>query len=534
MSDLISRYFPSLKRFQAYLPHRGNITEVFDLENDPRVDFLWDRRDFILRSTNEVLLHFDKAIQESKMTSLGHGFWILSVSYDSSRVGKDQRLVTTEVLFHKERGKYKEVTVEDASIIWGYRFLNCGLISSNKVFYDSISFEKVFELPAWIGWYGDFNENTKLAEFKICNDVLIRLVKGKVYCIVDVTGTDSHAWPIAKEMRHDTPILYPKGIDDNGVKVVPWEDFFFPTTSNQYVVGWKHITPDSGFDRDRGQCVVVNRLGEKICGCQYFDTYEGGSRRCLDQFLRAYNEYFYVFASAQYGYGGMYFVYNIYGDLIFNKECRELRLQDNLTFIVNFEYYGPGFLYNHKVECITPEGYSWLKDFRYERAFFVKDGKWGLLQYIFNDRVVELYVDGDNTYIECDYQNANPIVAIDGPYIEWRGVFYDMDLKKIEEKKPYSEMACGYGINGLYINGERVEMDDDITVTKSLGNGFFLGEYTRIGHFDTTGKIVDLEAEKNLPIVYPENVPQYKEIYQRKRLDHELNHGGRIFGRVFW
>lgn len=68
MSDLISRYFPSLKRFQAYLPHRGNITEVFDLENDPRVDFLWDRRDFILRSTNEVLLHFDKAIQESKMT----------------------------------------------------------------------------------------------------------------------------------------------------------------------------------------------------------------------------------------------------------------------------------------------------------------------------------------------------------------------------------------------------------------------------------------------------------------------------------
>lgn len=34
-------------------------------------------------------------------------------------------------------------------------------------------------------------------------------------------------------------------------------------------------------------------------------------------------------------------------------------------------------------------------------------------------------------------------------------------------------MACGYGINGLYINGERVEMDDDITVTKSLGNGFF-------------------------------------------------------------
>lgn len=81
-------------------------------------------------------------------------------------------------------------------------------------------------MPAWIGWYGDFNENTKLAEFKICNDVLIRLVKGKVYCIVDVTGTDSHAWPIAKEMRHDTPILYPKGIDDNGVKVVPWEDFF--------------------------------------------------------------------------------------------------------------------------------------------------------------------------------------------------------------------------------------------------------------------------------------------------------------------
>lgn len=71
-----------------------------------------------------------------------------------------------------------------------------------------------------------------------------------------------------------------------------------------------------------------------------------------------------------------------------------------------------------------------MKDFRYERAFFVKDGKWGLLQYIFNDRVVELYVDGDNTYIECDYQNANPIVAIDGPYIEWRGVFYDMDLKR--------------------------------------------------------------------------------------------------------
>lgn len=524
-NDMISRYCPSLKRFEVYLPNRG-ITEVFDLENDPRIDFLWGQRDFILRSTNEVLLHFDKVIHESRVTSLGHGFWILSVSYDSSRVGKDQQLVTTEVLFHRERGKYEQrVAEDDAHILWGYRFLNCGLISCGNVFYDSISFKKVFELPAWIGWHEDFDENTKLAEFKIKNSVLIKLVKGKVHYIVDVTGTSFHDWPTFKEMRHDTPFLYPKGIDDNGVKVVPWEDCFFPTISNQYVVGWKHIVLEQDFGDDRDLCVVMNRLGEKICGCQHFDIRESGGRRYLDRYLRAYNEFFYVFASATY------FVYNIYGDLIFNGKCYNLKLQDNLTFIVQFDYYGPSFLYNHRGECITPEGYTCLKDFHYERAFFVKDGKWGLLQYIFNDKVVELYVDGDNTYIECDYQNENPIVGTDGPYIEWRGVFYNMDLKEIE-KKPCPEIAYGgdYGVGyGIYINGERVEMDDDIWVMKSLGNGFFLGEYDQIGHFDTTGKIVDLTEKKKLPIVYPENAPQYYETYQRKRLDR-----GIAARRILW
>ena len=70
-----------------------------------------------------------------------------------------------------------------------------------------------------IGWinFSDFDDETKIAEISKLHELLVRIVNGKLYYILDITGIKVSS-DCFQNLLHNTPFLTKKGYDIVGNK----------------------------------------------------------------------------------------------------------------------------------------------------------------------------------------------------------------------------------------------------------------------------------------------------------------------------
>lgn len=263
---------------------------------------------------------------EYEEEDLGYGYFRIGVDYDPSRPGKDNHWEYKSLLVHKEKGVV-DVTLfgvsKDDFDFNKLRFLKFGLIAYENRFYD-VSLNFLFKLPDWVERFSDFDDETKIAEAYKSRKLLVRIVDGKLYYILDVTGIKiSLGW--FQDLLHNIPFLTKRGYDIAGNKCYLGEYNAYPINVGQFlsiIVDEKEKTSFGGGGRKIRNC-IVDCLGNEICG---------------GRVLYRYNNYFYLFLDywddydSNVNFGSrlkmVNRIYNIYGDLIF----------DQVNFLEKFGY----------------------------------------------------------------------------------------------------------------------------------------------------------------------------------------------------
>lgn len=271
--------------------------------NEIGVFFSEKEKGFVFIKKGEVILSTYRHRYEYEIKEHKYGYCSIALYYDSSAPGKDNDWVYESLLVHKEKG-----VIDIQSMIEGYdvndgshlNFLNCEIISFGNNFYDA-DLNFLFKLSDKIHPFTDFDEDTGLAKFFKYYQLLIKIVNGKLYCIVDVTDVDFTN--LYKENScHNTPYIDKQGKDIGGTQVYLGNYVACPTNYGQYL----------SYDKNsiwRTLC-VTDELGEKICG---------------NGILLDFNNYFYLFKDelrTEKSFLPEYTkkVYNIYGDVLFDEK----------------------------------------------------------------------------------------------------------------------------------------------------------------------------------------------------------------------
>lgn len=241
----------------------------------------------------------------------------IGVDFDPSRPGKDNHWEYKSLLFHKKKGVV-DVTLfgvsKDDFDFNKLRFLKFGLIAYEKRFYN-VSLKFLFELPDWVDQFSDFDDETKIAEISKLHELLVRIVNGKLYYILDITGIKVSS-DCFQNLLHNTPFLTKKGYDIAGNKCYLGKYSAYPINAGQYlsvVVNEKEKT-SLGKELQKARVCIVDCLGNEICG---------------GEVLYRYNNYFYLFldywddcddsVNWEIRFKMVNRIYNIYGDLIFDQ-----------------------------------------------------------------------------------------------------------------------------------------------------------------------------------------------------------------------
>lgn len=254
---------------------------------------------------------------EYEEEDLGYGYLKIGVDFDPSRPGKDNHWEYKSLLFHKKKGVV-DVTLfgvsKDDFDFNKLRFLKFGLIAYEKRFYN-VSLKFLFELPDWVDQFSDFDDETKIAEISKLHELLVRIVNGKLYYILDITGIKVSS-DCFQNLLHNTPFLTKKGYDIVGNKCYLGKYSAYPINAGQYlsvVVNEKEKT-SLGKELQKARVCIVDCLGNEICG---------------GEVLYRYNNYFYLFldywddcddsVNWEIRFKMVNRIYNIYGDLIFDQ-----------------------------------------------------------------------------------------------------------------------------------------------------------------------------------------------------------------------
>ena len=254
---------------------------------------------------------------EYEEEDLGYGYLKIGVDFDPSRPGKDNHWEYKSLLFHKKKGVV-DVTLfgvsKDDFDFNKLRFLKFGLIAYEKRFYN-VSLKFLFELPDWVDQFSDFDDETKIAEISKLHELLVRIVNGKLYYILDITGIKVSS-DCFQNSLHNTPFLTKKGYDIAGNKCYLGKYSAYPINAGQYlsvVVNEKEKT-SLGKELQKTRVCIVDCLGNEICG---------------GEVLYRYNNYFYLFldywddcddsVNWEIRFNMVNRIYNIYGDLIFDQ-----------------------------------------------------------------------------------------------------------------------------------------------------------------------------------------------------------------------
>lgn len=254
---------------------------------------------------------------EYEEEDLGYGYLKIGVDFDPSRPGKDNHWEYKSLLFHKKKGVV-DVTLfgvsKDDFDFNKLRFLKFGLIAYEKRFYN-VSLKFLFELPDWVDQFSDFDDETKIAEISKLHELLVRIVNGKLYYILDITGIKVSS-DCFQNLLHNTPFLTKKGYDIVGNKCYLGKYSAYPINAGQYlsvVVNEKEKT-SLGKELQKARVCIVDCLGNEICG---------------GEVLYRYNNYFYLFldywddcddsVNWKIRFKMVNRIYNIYGDLIFDQ-----------------------------------------------------------------------------------------------------------------------------------------------------------------------------------------------------------------------
>lgn len=92
----------------------------------------------------------------------------------------------------------------------------------------------LFELPDWVDQFSDFDDETKIAEISKLHELLVRIVNGKLYYILDITGIKVSS-DCFQNLLHNTPFLTKKGYDIVGNKCYLGKYSAYPINAGQYL-----------------------------------------------------------------------------------------------------------------------------------------------------------------------------------------------------------------------------------------------------------------------------------------------------------
>lgn len=510
--------------------------------NNLGVYFSEKEKGFVFTKTGEVILSTYRHRYEYEIIEHKYGYCSIVLYYDPSAPGKDNDWIFESRLVHKEKG-----VIDIQSMIEGYdvndgthlKFLNCGIISYKNNFYD-VDFKFLFRLPNMIRPFSDFDPNIGIAEFFRYYQLLIKIVNGELYCIVDVTGVDFTNLNEENDC-HNTPYLDKQGKDMGGTQVYLGDYAAYPTNYGQYL----------SYDKNsiwKTLC-ITDELGEKICG----------NGMILD-----FNNYFYLFKDEvripksflpEYTKK----VYSIYGDILFDEKTIfedleyenliDIKIQNNRMFwvvsqsskITNREFVYR--LFNHKGVCLYTGLYSFVENFSCNMAFFRKlkgnECLYGFLKYR-DSKIYEIYMDEQ---IQFSEPFTSPIFKNGFVYIS--GAYYDLELNKVGKRN--SELTytsrteeSSYRNNGLkstnsyiYYQGEKINLGIDVCIEKEISSGLFLAQYAACGQFDTKGNIL-FEPKMKFPFVNKKvDMEKLNDVYlSRYFLKKNLKYGAILVDRL--
>lgn len=462
---------------------------------------------------------------------LKYGYWIAEGEYDPSRPGQDKEWISSWGLFHEIKGRINTDIFDDESDFDfnNLRFLNKGLISYRNKFFDK-ELNPLFELPSYVTGFCDFDEEDTIFELYKSYRLLVQVIRGKIYSIVDITGVEFPV-EIFKNLRHMVPFIDSCGKDLGGsVKYFPCE--------RSYPINGKYFLICKAFDEYglRKEMCITNQYGDIICSGDY---------------LADYNEYFYIFNDCVDKKDIMK-VYNIYGDLIFEKvgklyhrpynngniNCGVIP-QDNGLLVVRTN--GKYEFIDYIGRLILCEKFEQFENFSCNMAFFVEyiedTPYWGFLKYV-SGRIVKLYIKG-NCVAEIKEKDFYNVVYKSYKFSEGTvdidGVIYDTNLKvlnngydKIESKPEYSEIKlltskdvikrdiCFYRYKDT-----KIKLEPNMSLDDYLGNGLFLGHYIKFGKFDIKGNVYF--EEEVYPKIYKDNTPNYFDLFSPYNLERMIS-----------
>lgn len=458
---------------------------------------------------------------------LKYGYWIAEGEYDPSRPGQDKEWVSSWGLFHEVKGEINTEIFDDKRNFDfnKLRFLNKGLISYKNKFFDK-ELNPLFELPSYVTGFRDFEEDDTIFELYKSYKLLVQVVKGEIYSIVDITGIEFPV-EIFKNLRHIVPFIDSYGKDLGGSVKYFSKGRVFPINGKYFL-----------------SCRSLEKQGliEKMC-----ITNQYGDIICSGDFLVDYNEHFYVFNDCV-NRKDLVKIYNIYGDLIFemvdkvyhrpyqngNINCG-IMLQDNGLLVIKTDD-GYKFI-DYKGRLVLCEKLDQFEDFSCNMAFFVESvddiTRWGFLKYI-DGKIVKLYINGNNIaevkekgfyyVIYKSYKFCEGIVEVNGIKYDTNLKIVEKEYDKIEAKYEYckvktlaSNTFVEHEISFYRYKNVKIKLDPYMKLDDYLGNGLFLGHYIKWGKFDIKGNVF-FEEEK-FPKIYKNNAPNYSKLFSPYNLE---------------